>query len=156
MTAFSFPGPFSGSPGTGAVRVWLACGATDMRKGFDGLAVLAQQVLEQSQHPARCSRSGASAAIWSSCCGTAVRAFACFPSGWIAVGSSGQPRRRARCTLPRRSFRCSLQASTGVTPSERQRRYWQDKSARFAGFSSHRNVRYASFAKMWKAEAVPR
>ena len=50
MTAFSFPGPFSGSPGTGTVRVWLACSATDMRKGFDDLAVLVQQVLEQSPH----------------------------------------------------------------------------------------------------------
>ena len=28
------------------VRVWLACGSTDMRKGMDGLAMLAQQVLE--------------------------------------------------------------------------------------------------------------
>jgi transposase len=27
------------------VRVWLACGRTDMRKGTDGLAMLAQQVL---------------------------------------------------------------------------------------------------------------
>jgi len=27
-------------------RVWLACGHTDMRKGMDGLAMLAQQVLE--------------------------------------------------------------------------------------------------------------
>ena len=27
------------------VRVWLACGTTDMRKGMDGLALLAQQVL---------------------------------------------------------------------------------------------------------------
>ena len=26
-------------------RVFLACGVTDMRKGFDGLAVLVQQVL---------------------------------------------------------------------------------------------------------------
>ena len=26
-------------------RVWLACGRTDMRKGIDGLAMLAQQVL---------------------------------------------------------------------------------------------------------------
>ena len=26
-------------------RVWLACGYTDMRKGMDGLAMLAQQVL---------------------------------------------------------------------------------------------------------------
>ncbi len=46
MPAFSFPG----TTGTGAVRVWLACGATDMCKGFDGFAVLAQQVLEQSPH----------------------------------------------------------------------------------------------------------
>ena len=25
------------------VRVWLACGQTDMRKGMDGLAMLVQQ-----------------------------------------------------------------------------------------------------------------
>ena len=31
-------------------RVFLACGVTDMRKGFDGLAVLVQQVLEKSPH----------------------------------------------------------------------------------------------------------
>jgi hypothetical protein len=29
------------------MRVWLACGHTDMRKGMDGLAMLAQQALEQ-------------------------------------------------------------------------------------------------------------
>jgi transposase len=29
------------------VRVWLAAGVTDMRKGFDGLAALAQQHLGQ-------------------------------------------------------------------------------------------------------------
>ena len=28
-------------------RVWLACGYTDMRKGMDGLAMLAQQVLQE-------------------------------------------------------------------------------------------------------------
>jgi hypothetical protein len=28
-------------------RVWLACGYTDMRKGMDGLAMLAQQVLRE-------------------------------------------------------------------------------------------------------------
>ena len=31
-------------PGVG---VWLACGRTDMRKGMDGLAMLAQQVLNE-------------------------------------------------------------------------------------------------------------
>ena len=34
----------------GATRIWLACRATDMRKGFHGLAVLVQQVLAQSPH----------------------------------------------------------------------------------------------------------
>ena len=29
------------------VRGWLACGHTDMRKGMDGLAVLAQQALNE-------------------------------------------------------------------------------------------------------------
>ena len=30
------------------VRIFLACGVTDMRKGFDSLAVLAQEVLKQN------------------------------------------------------------------------------------------------------------
>jgi transposase len=34
-------------PGTG-VRVYLACGVTDMRKGILGLAAAAQQVLNQN------------------------------------------------------------------------------------------------------------
>jgi transposase len=29
-------------------RIWLAAGATDMRKGFDGLAALVQSTLEQN------------------------------------------------------------------------------------------------------------
>ena len=33
-------------PGTG-VRVYLACGITDMRKGIAGLAIIAQDVLRQ-------------------------------------------------------------------------------------------------------------
>lgn len=33
-----------------ATPVWLACGATDMRKGMCGLAVLAQEVLKQKPH----------------------------------------------------------------------------------------------------------
>jgi transposase len=30
-----------------SVRIYLACGATDMRKGFDSLSVMAQEVLKQ-------------------------------------------------------------------------------------------------------------
>jgi transposase len=29
------------------VRIYLACGVTDMRKGFDGLSMMAQNVLKQ-------------------------------------------------------------------------------------------------------------
>ena len=33
-----------------STRIFLACGVTDMRKGFDGLAVLVQQVLQEKPH----------------------------------------------------------------------------------------------------------
>ena len=33
-----------------STRIYLACGATDMRKGAGGLAVLAQQVLHKNPH----------------------------------------------------------------------------------------------------------
>jgi transposase len=32
------------------VRVWLATGRTDMRKGFDGLALLVQEQLRHDAH----------------------------------------------------------------------------------------------------------
>jgi transposase len=31
-------------------RVWLASGPTDMRRGFDGLALLVQEKLKQDPH----------------------------------------------------------------------------------------------------------
>ena len=34
----------------GGVRVWLATGRTDMRKGFDGLALAVQEVLRRDPH----------------------------------------------------------------------------------------------------------
>ncbi|PZU49001.1 MAG: IS66 family insertion sequence hypothetical protein [Sphingomonas sp.] len=42
--------PLPAFAGTGLTRIYLACGATDMRKGFDGLAVLVQQVLAEQPH----------------------------------------------------------------------------------------------------------
>ncbi len=49
-------------PGT-SVRVYLACGSTDMRKGIAGLAAAAQEVLRQDPCSARCSPSAAGRAI---------------------------------------------------------------------------------------------
>ena len=37
-------------PMPSGVQVWLAGGHTDMRKGFDGLAVLVQEVLKRNLH----------------------------------------------------------------------------------------------------------
>jgi transposase len=37
-------------PVPSGVRVWLATGRTDMRKGFDGLALLVQETLNRDPH----------------------------------------------------------------------------------------------------------
>ena len=37
-------------PVPSGTRVWLATGHTDMRKGFDGLALKVQEVLQQNPH----------------------------------------------------------------------------------------------------------
>jgi transposase len=37
-------------PFPSSARVWLATGRTDMRKGFDGLALLVQETLRRDPH----------------------------------------------------------------------------------------------------------
>lgn len=37
-------------PVPSGIRVWLATGHTDMRKGFDGLALIAQEALKRDPH----------------------------------------------------------------------------------------------------------
>ena len=44
-------------------RVWLAAGATDMRKGFDGLAMAVQATLRRDPSAGTSSSSAAGAAI---------------------------------------------------------------------------------------------
>jgi transposase len=43
-------------------RVWLACGYTDMRKGMDGLAMLAQQGCKKTRSAAHYSLFAANVA----------------------------------------------------------------------------------------------
>ena len=45
-------------PPSGA-KVWLAAGATDMRRGFDGLARQIQEMLGHDRAAAKCSCSAA-------------------------------------------------------------------------------------------------
>jgi transposase len=47
----------------GNVRVYLACGVTDMRKGFNGLAARVQTVPQLDPHGGRCSSFAAGAGI---------------------------------------------------------------------------------------------
>jgi transposase len=49
-------------PVPSGARVWLAAGHTDMRKGFDGLALLVQETLKRDPHRDICSCSVAGAA----------------------------------------------------------------------------------------------
>jgi transposase len=37
-------------PVPAGAQIWVACGATDMRRGFDGLAMMVQDVLERSPY----------------------------------------------------------------------------------------------------------
>ena len=56
-------------PVPSGVPVWLASGHTDMRKGFDGLAVLVQETLKRNPHSGhlfvfRGRRSGLIKVLW--------------------------------------------------------------------------------------------
>ena len=83
-------------PVPAGVRVWLAAGQTDMRKGFDGLAMLVQETLKHDPHGGqlfvfRGKRGDLIKLIWHD--GQGMCLFG--PSAWSGAGSSGQ-RRTAR------------------------------------------------------------
>ena len=76
-------------------RVWLAAGATDMRKGFDSLAAQAQTVLGQDPFsgPVFCFRGRRGDLVkllWWMATGCA-----CLPSASSVADSSGRGRKRA-------------------------------------------------------------
>jgi len=75
-------------------RVWLAAGHTDMRKGFDGLALLVQETLRRDPHSGhlfvfRGRRGGLIKVLWHDGQGMC----ACLRSGWNGAASSGPHRR---------------------------------------------------------------
>ncbi len=84
-------------------RVLLACGATDMRKGFDGLAVLVQQQVQVSPHSGaifafRGRRGDLVKLLWYDGQGLCLFSKALLSArpcgqskgGWTGVGSCGQ------------------------------------------------------------------
>ena len=71
-------------------RIWLAAGLTDMRRGFDGLAALAQSALEQEPFSGhvfvfRGRRGDIIKLLWWDGQGSA-----CLPNGWRRAASSGR------------------------------------------------------------------
>ncbi len=62
-------------------QIWVACGATDMRRGFDGLAMMVQEVLKRSPY------CGHLFVLFS---GGTAQACVCMRNGWSADGLSGR------------------------------------------------------------------
>ena len=81
------------SPG---VRIWLAAGVTDMRRGFDGLAAMVQQNLALDPFSGQLfvfrGRRGhlMKSLFWDG------QGLVYAPSGWSAANSFGRRRRKAR------------------------------------------------------------
>ncbi len=71
------------------VKVHLALGYTDMRKGMDGLAMLVQETLKKDPFSGHLFAFRGKRRSSRSCSGTATGC-ACSPSGSIGVGSCGR------------------------------------------------------------------
>ena len=83
-------------PAPSGVRVWLAVGRTDMRKGMNGLALQVQEALGRDPHAGdlyvfRGARADLIKIIWHD--GIGMR---CTRSGWSTGDSCGRRRLTAR------------------------------------------------------------
>jgi transposase len=120
----------------GNARVRLAAGATDMRKGFDGLAALVQTQLEEDPFGGHLfvfrGRAGDRVKIlwWSG------DGFCCLLSASSAVASCGRRQLTVQFSSLRRSCRCSWRGSIGDVSSARTIRIWRYKSPCFTGFGA--------------------
>jgi len=102
-------------PVPSGVRVWLAVGRTDMRKGMNGLALQVQQVLGRDPHAGdlyvfRGARGDLIKIVWHDGIGTSL-----YAKGWSAVGFSGRRRPTGSSRSARRSWPICSMGSTGET-----------------------------------------
>ena len=105
-------------PVPSGVRVWLAVGHTDMRRGMNSLALQVQEKLGRDPTRAICMFLGGNAVTWSRFSGTTGSACRSTPSGSNGAGLSGRRRPMAQSRSPRRSSPICLTALTGGTQSE--------------------------------------
>ena len=83
------------------VRVWLATGATDMRRGMNSLALQVQEALHRDPHAGDLYVFRGKRGDLLKILGMMVSGCRCMPKGWSAAGSSGHHR-------PTVSFRSQL------------------------------------------------
>ena len=72
------------------MRIWIASGHTDMRKGMQGLALLVQEGLAAIRSPATSSCSAGAAVLSLKPYGTMELDCRCTPSGWTVDVLSGR------------------------------------------------------------------
>jgi hypothetical protein len=97
----------------GNVRVWLATGHTDMRRGFPSLARLVQESLKRDPHAGdlyvfRGRRGDLIKIIWHD-----GQAHVCSRSGWSAAAFCGHRRRTALSRSALRNYPISCPELTG-------------------------------------------
>ena len=71
------------------LRVWLATGHTDMRKGFAGLALMVQEALKRDPHGGHLFVLRGAAEISSNAFGTTAKGCVCSPRDLNGVGFCG-------------------------------------------------------------------
>ena len=72
------------------VRVWLATGHTDMRKGFDGLALMVQETLKHDPHSGHLFVFRGRRGDLVKCLCMTARGCVCSRSGWSGIVFCGR------------------------------------------------------------------
>jgi hypothetical protein len=86
------------------VRVWIATGHTDMRRGMQGLALQVQECLKRDPHAGDLYISEVAAAISPRSSGTMESGYRFMPNDWTAESSYGRRHQVARCRSRRRRW----------------------------------------------------
>src|SRR3954469_20084278 len=116
-------------PVPSGVRVWIAAGATDMRRGMNGLALQIQETLQRDSHAGdifafRGRRGDLIKILWHDGLGLSL-----YAKRLDEDASSGPRRRTVRLSSLRGSSAICLKESTGVIRSERGGRKRPDDAA---------------------------
>lgn len=110
------------------VRVWLATGVTDMRRGMNGLALQVQQALQRDPHSGDLYVFRGRRGDLLKSCGMTGSACRFTRSGWNAAASSGPRRWTVSLQSRRHSWVICSKELTGEIPNERGGRRQQDSA----------------------------